>query len=159
VLAAGRPLLALIDQVDAKPEASWPYEVLMPCRDANLGEPGGLVFVLAGSSGSTLEEFRQRIAARPKGADLLSRIPQSNNCVIAPMDAGDQVLAAISQMLDAAAGARSLGRVSLQRCRATSRLRGPSVAPSYGAPLLPAGRVRDRPSRAPAPVRVRPHVG
>src|SRR5579862_5851995 len=103
VVAAGRPLLCLIDEVDAKPADPWPYEVLMPCMDANLGGRGGLVFVLAGSSGSTLEEFRERIAARPKGADLLSRIPRSNSCVIAPMGAGDQVLVAVSQMLNVAA--------------------------------------------------------
>jgi predicted ATPase/class 3 adenylate cyclase len=103
VVAAGRPLLCLIDEVDAKPEAPWPYEVLMPCMDANLEGRGGLVFVLAGSSGSTLEEFRERIAARPKGADLLSRIPRSNCCVIAPMDGGDQALVAVSQMLNVAA--------------------------------------------------------
>jgi predicted ATPase/class 3 adenylate cyclase len=104
VVSGGRPVLCLVDEVDAKPETSWPYELLMPCLDANLGERGGgLVFVLAGSSGASLEEFRQRIAGRPKGADMLSRIPEANSCVIAPMGAGDQVLVAVSQMLNAAA--------------------------------------------------------
>jgi hypothetical protein len=51
-----------------------------------------------------MDEFKQRIAARAKGVDLLSRIPQSNECEIAPMDAGDRALVAITQMLDAAAG-------------------------------------------------------
>lgn len=112
VVSGERPLLCLIDEVDAKPGTSWPYELLLPCLDANLGERGGLVFVLAGSSGSSLDEFRQRIAARPKGTDLLSRIPQANSCVIAPLDAGDQVLVAISQMLNAAAeGGRSVSAV------------------------------------------------
>jgi len=103
VVAGERPLLCLIDEVDAKPETSWPYELLLPCLDANLGERSGLVFVLAGSSGASLDEFRQRITVRPKGTDLLSRIPQENSWVVAPLDPGDQVLVAISQMLNAAA--------------------------------------------------------
>jgi TolB-like protein len=100
--AAGGPLLCLVDEVDAKPEASWPYEVLMPVLDVNLERGGGLVFVLAGSSGGTIDEFKERIAARPKGADLLSRVPESNEWEIPPMAEGDRILVALSQMLNAA---------------------------------------------------------
>ncbi len=99
---AGGPLVCLVDEVDAKPDASWPYEVLMPFLDVNLEQGGGLVFVLAGSSGATMEEFKARIAARPKGADLLSRVPQGNQWEVPPMAAGDRILVALSQMLNAA---------------------------------------------------------
>ena len=104
---AGGPTVCLIDEVDARPEESWPYEVLMPFLDVNLDRGGGIVFVLAGSSGSTIDEFKDRIAARPKGKDVLSRVPEANGWEIAPMDAGDRILVGLSQMLNAAA---ELGR-------------------------------------------------
>ncbi|HLX32034.1 MAG TPA: AAA family ATPase [Gaiellaceae bacterium] len=99
---AGGPTVCLVDEVDAKPEESWPYEVLMPFLDVNLDRGGGIVFVLAGSSGSTIDEFKDRIGARPKGRDVLSRVPEVNGWEIAPMDAGDRILVALSQMLNAA---------------------------------------------------------
>jgi predicted ATPase/Flp pilus assembly protein TadD len=99
----GGPTICLIDEVDAKPDEPWPYEALMPYLDVNLERDGGIVFVLAGSSGATIEEFRGRIRARPKGTDVLSRVPEANGWEIAPMDAGDRILVALSQMLNAAA--------------------------------------------------------
>jgi len=103
----GGSTICLVDEVDAKPDASWPYEILMPFLDVNLERGGGLVVVLAGSSGQTIEDFKEGIAARPKGRDVLSRVPESNEWEIAPMGAGDRVLVALSQMLEAAA---ELGR-------------------------------------------------
>jgi predicted ATPase len=109
---AGGPTICLIDEVDAKPEEPWPYEALMPFLDTNLERAGGIVFVLAGSSGSTIEEFKERIRARPKGSDVLSRVPEANGWEIAPMDAGDRILVALSQMLNAASElGRSLAEV------------------------------------------------
>ena len=99
---AGGPTICLIDEVDAKPDEPWPYEALMPFLDVNLERGGGIVFVLAGSSGATIEEFKDRIRARPKGTDVLSRVPEANGWEIAPMDAGDRILVALSQMLNAA---------------------------------------------------------
>jgi predicted ATPase len=104
---AGGPTVCLVDEVDAKPDESWPYEVLMPFLDVNLDRGGGIVFVLAGSSGSTIDEFKDRIGARPKGKDVLSRVPEANGWEIAPLDAGDRILVALSQMLNAAS---ELGR-------------------------------------------------
>ena len=104
---AGGPTICLIDEVDAKPDDPWPYEALMPVLDVNLERGGGIVFVLAGSSGATVEEFKARIRARPKGTDVLSRVPDANGWEIAPMDAGDRILVALSQMLNAAS---ELGR-------------------------------------------------
>src|SRR4029079_10561529 len=42
----GGPGICLVDEVDARPDAPWPYELLMPYLDANLNHGGGLVFVL-----------------------------------------------------------------------------------------------------------------
>jgi predicted ATPase len=109
---AGGPTICLIDEVDAKPDEPWPYEALMPFLDINLERGGGIVFVLAGSSGATIEEFKGRIRARPKGTDVLSRVPEANGWEIAPMDAGDRILVALSQMLNAASElGRSLAEV------------------------------------------------
>ena len=99
---AGGPTICLVDEVDAKPDEPWPYEALMPFLDVNLERSGGIVFVLAGSSGATIEEFKGRIRARPKGTDVLSRVPEANGWEIAPMDTGDRILVALSQMLNAA---------------------------------------------------------
>jgi predicted ATPase len=99
---SGGPTICLVDEVDAKPDEPWPYETLMPFLDTNLERGGGVVFVLAGSSGATISDFKERIRARPKGADVLSRVPQANGWEIAPMDAGDRILVALSQMLGAA---------------------------------------------------------
>jgi TolB-like protein len=101
----GGPVVCLVDEVDAKPEAPWPYELVMPFLDVNLERGGGYVFVLAGSSGATIGEFKERIAARPKGRDILSRLPEANEWEISPMEAGDRMLVALSQMLNAAAEA------------------------------------------------------
>src|SRR5262249_22705385 len=68
--------------------------------DANLERGGGVVFVLAGSSGSTIETFKERIAVRPKGTDVLSRVP--DEWEIPPLDAGDRILVVLSQMLNSA---------------------------------------------------------
>jgi pimeloyl-ACP methyl ester carboxylesterase len=99
--------LCLIDEVDAKPEEAWPYEVLLPYLDANVERGAHFVFVLAGSSGSNLTEIKKRIASRPKGADLLSRIPAGNEYEIPPMDLGDRLLVVLSQFRQAG---REMGR-------------------------------------------------
>jgi hypothetical protein len=64
-----------------------------------------IVFVFAGSSGSSVDGMREVMAERPKGADLLSRIPVENVHSIAPLDIGDRILVALSQLRSAAAEA------------------------------------------------------
>jgi predicted ATPase/class 3 adenylate cyclase len=95
--------LCLVDEVDAKPQEPWPYEVLLPYLDAAVERGARFVFVLAGSSGASLEEIKQRIAARPKGTDLLSRIPAGHEHVIGPMSLGDRLLIVLSQLRQAGA--------------------------------------------------------
>lgn len=95
------PCLCLVDEIDAKPEEVWPYEILLPYLDAAVERDARFVFVLAGSSGSSIDEMKQRIAARPKGSDLLSRIPGSNEYQIPAMGVGDRLLVALSQFKQA----------------------------------------------------------
>jgi hypothetical protein len=94
--------LCFIDECDAKPGESWPYELLLPCLDAAAGRGSPVVFVFAGSSGSTIDAMKERMASRPKGADLLSRIPNTNEYCIGPMGVGDRVLVALTHMTNAA---------------------------------------------------------
>jgi hypothetical protein len=91
----------LIDEVDVKPHEAWPYEVLLPYLDASADRGAQFVFVLAGSSGSSLVEMKKQIASRPKGADLLTRIPAGNEFEIPPMNLGDRVLVVLSQFRQA----------------------------------------------------------
>ncbi|HXZ29724.1 MAG TPA: alpha/beta fold hydrolase, partial [Dehalococcoidia bacterium] len=105
--AVSKPCLCLIDEVDAKPDEAWPYEVLLPYLDANTDKGAQFVFVLAGSSGSSVVEMKKRIALRPKGSDLLTRIPAGNEYEILPMNLGDRVLVVLSQFRQAG---REVGR-------------------------------------------------
>jgi len=105
--AENKPCLCLIDEVDAKLDEAWPYEVLLPCLDASADRSAQFVFVLAGSSGFSLVEMKKQIVSRPKGADLLSRIPAGNEFEIPPLNLGDRVLVVLSQFRQAG---RELGR-------------------------------------------------
>jgi pimeloyl-ACP methyl ester carboxylesterase len=91
------PCLCLIDECDAKPLEPWPYEILLPYLDASVERGTPLVFILAGSGGANLEELKERIASRPKGNDLLSRIPSGNEYEIMPLGIGDRLLVVLSQ--------------------------------------------------------------
>jgi hypothetical protein len=95
------PCLCLVDEVDAKPDEPWPYEALMPFLDASATEGARFVFVLTGSSGSSLEEMKKAIASRPKGSDILSRVPSDNEYSIPSMGVGDRLLVVLSQFRQA----------------------------------------------------------
>jgi hypothetical protein len=92
------PSLIFIDEIDAKPDVPWPYELLLPCLDLSADHGARIVFVLAGSSGASLQEMTQAIKQRPKGADLLSRIPDGHKYAIPPLSIGDQVLVFLQQL-------------------------------------------------------------
>ena len=94
-----RPTLVLIDEVDARPDAVWPYETLLPFLDTNVESGGHVVFVLAGSSGEQLDDLVRAIEARPKGKDLMSRTPASNRVAVEPLGVGDQISVAVSEFI------------------------------------------------------------
>jgi pimeloyl-ACP methyl ester carboxylesterase len=96
-----KPCLCLIDEVDARSEETWPYETLLPYLDASVDRDKRFVFVLAGSFGSSLADIKNKIVTRPKGADLLTRIPAGNEYEIPPLDLGDRVLVILSQFRQA----------------------------------------------------------
>jgi len=102
-LGGDTPALCFIDECDAKPSEVWPYELLLPSMDAAAAAGAPVVYVFAGSSGSNLAGMRERMSSRPKGTDLLSRIPHDNMLSIAPLDIGDRLLVALGQLRTAAA--------------------------------------------------------
>ncbi len=98
-----KPRLCFIDEVDSKPSESWPCEALLP----SLEPPANrrtmrTCFILAGSSGSSLSGMKENIVKRPKGIDLLSRIPPGNEFVIEGLGLGDRLLVVSTQFLSAA---------------------------------------------------------
>jgi len=95
--------LYLLDEIDAKPDEPWPYDALLPYLDAAVERRARFVFVLAGSGGASLDELKRRIAIRPKGTDLLTRIPAGHEYTVAPMSLGDRVLIVLSQFRGAGA--------------------------------------------------------
>lgn len=102
-----KPHLCLVDEIDAKPHEAWPYAALLPCLDSAVAKGRPRVFMLAGSSGANMAEMKEQIASRPKGADLLSRIPVCNEYEIPPLSLGDRVLIVLSQFRQAG---REMGR-------------------------------------------------
>ncbi|MGI0068487.1 MAG: AAA family ATPase, partial [Thermoplasmata archaeon] len=96
------PGLCFIDEVDAHSEQAWPYETLLPYLEPSVPRPFPTVFCLAGSGGGSLEELTERIRTRPKGIDLLSRIPGGNEFVVDPLGVGDRILVSIAQLMLAA---------------------------------------------------------
>ena len=101
-----RGCLCLIDEIDARPSESWPYEALLPSLDRP-DIKTSMVFVLAGSSTSGIEEMKQRLGSRPKGPDLLSRVPAGNQFVVPQLSPVDRALVALVQLRHAG---RQIGR-------------------------------------------------
>lgn len=95
------PLLVLIDEVDARSSEAWPYEALLPYLDLSVEHGQAVGFVLAGSSSYSLEEMKRLISLRPKGKDVLSRVPAENEAIIPAMSFGDRVLVMLGQLRQA----------------------------------------------------------
>lgn len=101
------PSIWLIDEIDSKEGTSWPYEALLTHLDGGEPQSGRRVFVIAGSSGSSLEKFTHILASRPKGSDMLSRIPNENQYTIPALTPEDRILVAVRTLQRAAAKAGS----------------------------------------------------
>src|ERR1700691_3022644 len=105
-------VLCLIDEVDSRPADTWPYETLLPFLEPSTPRKAPTCYCLAGSGGGSLTAFKDGIRGRPKGADLLSRIPQTNEVAIEALEVGDRLLVSTVQlMLAAAAEGRDIREV------------------------------------------------
>src|SRR5438132_12367607 len=89
--ASTKPSLCLDADIVAKPTQAWPYETHRPAFDPTIARTS-TSFILAGSSTSGIDQMKRRIASRPKGDDVLSRIPVTNEFVIPSLGPGDLML-------------------------------------------------------------------
>ncbi len=131
---SGKNSLCFVDEVDSRATESWPYEILIPYMEPGRKSNKRMCFVLAGSSGENIDEMKKTMASRPKGTDLLSRIFRYNEVVIPPLNAGDRILVATTQMIN----------MSLQRGLRVSEVEKLalyylSVNPSFSSPRQLSG--------------------
>jgi TolB-like protein/Tfp pilus assembly protein PilF len=103
VESLSQDVICLIDEVDAKAGEPWPYELLLRHLEPPTKRSKHVSFVLAGSSGRSLQDVADTISSRPKGIDLLSRIPASNRLSVPPLGDVDRLLVAVTQLMRAAA--------------------------------------------------------
>lgn len=96
-----RPVLALIDEIDSLVSADWVYDWLLPYLDSSNERGTTRVTMLSGSTGKSIEDFKARIMARPKGADVLSRIPAENEITIPLLTDPDRVILALAAIVNA----------------------------------------------------------
>jgi hypothetical protein len=102
-----KPILVLYDEVDAKEEDQWPYDVSFRALDLNKDHPTrNAVFVLIGSKKSGLDQMIKGIGRRPKGNDLVDRVPEQNRFEIPQMTAGDRAIVMATQTFIAAESRR-----------------------------------------------------
>ena len=101
ISSAGAPTLCFVDEVDSKPSESWPYEAMLPALDLGGKAASSRVFVLAGSTGNALEAMKQHISERPKGTDLLSRIPHENEFTVPALSPPDRILVGVGALRQA----------------------------------------------------------
>jgi hypothetical protein len=100
VETASRPVLCLLDEIDARSTDDWPYDKCFSKLDLNLKPDRQVVFVLIGSTQTSVSTMANAIAQRYKGKDLLSRIPLNQNTFEIPApDFEDSVVMVMSQLV------------------------------------------------------------
>jgi hypothetical protein len=102
VAANTKPTLCLIDEIDARRDESWPYEILFPHLDLSKSKP--TVFVLVGSGGEGKEALVRLIQDRPKGSDLIDRVPARQRMEVPLPELGDRLLILVSALLEHRSG-------------------------------------------------------
>ncbi|MCI4332927.1 MAG: hypothetical protein L3K01_04260, partial [Thermoplasmata archaeon] len=93
---ATEPVRGFVDEADSRPTDPWPHEAMLPTLDLGGSQGAGRVFLLAGSSGGDIQGMRAVTGGRPKGSDLLSRIPHDHEYAILPMSSEDRLFMASS---------------------------------------------------------------
>jgi hypothetical protein len=94
-----RPVLCLLDEIDARSNEVWPYEECFSKLDLNVDTAQQVVIVLIGSTQSSVHAMEAAMKQRQKGADLVSRVPHPNAFEIPSMAQEDTVVMAVGQIL------------------------------------------------------------
>jgi energy-coupling factor transporter ATP-binding protein EcfA2 len=92
------PTLCLIDEVDARADEPWPYQSLFSLLDLSKKRP--IVFVLVGSLAEGKESLVRFIEDRPKGRDLIDRIPARQRLEIPLPELGDRLLIFVTALIE-----------------------------------------------------------
>jgi len=100
--ATKEPTLCMVDEIDARNDETWPYEVLFSHLDRNLSSDLNSVFVLIGSSRAGMNGMIQEMLARKKGPDLLDRVPIDRRFEIPAMCIEDKAVVFGSNLREAA---------------------------------------------------------
>lgn len=96
-----KPMLVLVDEVDAQGPAGWLYEELFPCLDLNTQPELSIVFALVGSTSSGVSGLARQIQSCWKGKDLIDRVPVDHKFEIPPMTLEDRGLIFAKQIVKA----------------------------------------------------------
>jgi hypothetical protein len=96
-----KPVLCLIDEIDARNEESWPYDLLFTYLDLNLEPDNKVVFVIVGSSQLGVESLARYIRTRIKGVDLMDRVPDDNFISIPQASGLDKIVFFVKHLVRA----------------------------------------------------------
>ncbi len=99
---SGKSVLCLVDEIDARRDETWPYELLFSHLDRNLLPDHQFVFVLIGSSRAGMNGMVQEMLLRSKGPDLLDRVPIDRRFEVPPMSLEDRAVIFSSNVREAA---------------------------------------------------------
>lgn len=119
------PVLCLLDEIDARAEETWPYEECFSKLDLNVECGRQIVFVLVGSRESSVESLVDLISRRPKGRDLVSRIPLEEKSFTIPALAPEDSVVVVLGQVDAllAGKIRSVEKLALLYILSNAQLR------------------------------------
>jgi hypothetical protein len=100
--------LCLLDEIDSRVDEDWPYQEVFPLLDLNRSEDHTVVFVLVGSRGDGREGMIARMKERPdgrerpKGKDLIDRVPADRRFEIPSTTPEDKCMIVAAQVAEAA---------------------------------------------------------
>jgi hypothetical protein len=96
-----QPVLCLLDEIDARGDEDWPYEACFSHLDLNLKKDKQIVFVLIGSSQTSVDALADTMKERWKGKDLLSRVlVEQRGFAIPPLTTGDAAVMIAGEVLN-----------------------------------------------------------
>lgn len=101
-LKPDKPLLCLLDEIDARENEKWPYDEAFPYLDWNTQADRQAVYVIIGSCPNGLHALQRLILDRHKGQDLLDRVPLEHRFEIPPTTIEDRVTIIASKVIEAA---------------------------------------------------------
>lgn len=102
VEASNDAVLCMIDEIDGRQKEDWVYDAIYKALDLNKSSARKpTVFVLIGSGDGQVENLLARIHPRLKGADLLDRIPDSDDFrfSLPPPVLGDRLIGFLSSIV------------------------------------------------------------